>query len=179
MDRCCLSCGAAETDRARRAPTNARLGQHLGQHLQYVIFFFFLDSILVRLGVYDPMWHLYRTILTISFPCPDVSLPLNIRIQYVISTCHRRDDIVPSSLCLCVHFPCHSGRARAAGGSTVQYGRATSTIRARGVDIAYLLHATGTLPLAIAKCERCEPWLTQPRLISRLARELFTSTVGR
>ena len=133
MDRWCLSCGAAETDRARRAPTNARLGQHLCQHL-----------------------------------------------QYVISTCHRRDDIVPSSLCLCVHFPCHSGRARAAGGSTVQYGRATSTIRARGVDIAYLLHATGTLPLAIAKCERCEPWLTQPRVISRRARELFTSsTVGR
>lgn len=80
--------------------------------------------------------------------------------SYVISTYHRRDDIVPSSLCLCVHFPCHSGRARAAGGSTVQYGRATSTMRARDVDIVYLLHATGTLPLAMAKCERCEPWPT-------------------
>ena len=71
--------------------------------------------------------------------------------SYVISTYHRRDDIVLSSLCLCVHFPCHSGRARAAGGSTVQYGRATSTMRARDVDIVYLLHATGTLPLAICK----------------------------
>ena len=42
-------------------------------------FFFFLDSLLVCLGVYDPMWHLYKTILTISFPCLDISLPLNIR----------------------------------------------------------------------------------------------------